>query len=103
MNAYIERVLEQTRKRNADEPEFLQTVEEVLSSLAPVVNRHPEYEEAALLERMVEPERVIEFRVVWEDDAVACRSIAATASSATAPSGRTRAGCASTRRSTFRS
>lgn len=68
MNAYIERVLEQTRKRNADEPEFLQTVEEVLSSLAPVVNRHPEYEEAALLERMVEPERVIEFRVVWEDD-----------------------------------
>lgn len=68
MNAYIERVLEQTRKRNADEPEFLQTVEEVLSSLAPVVDRHPEYEEAALLERMVEPERVIEFRVVWEDD-----------------------------------
>ena len=68
MNKYIERVLEETRAKNATEPEFLQTVEEVLTSLAPVIDQHPEYEEAALLERMVEPERVIEFRVVWEDD-----------------------------------
>ena len=68
MNAYIERVLEETKKKNAGEPEFLQTVEEVLTSLEPVINAHPEYEAAALLERMVEPERVIEFRVTWEDD-----------------------------------
>ena len=68
MNKYIERVLADTKAKNANEPEFLQTVEEVLSSLEPVINAHPEYEKAALLERMVEPERVIEFRVVWEDD-----------------------------------
>ena len=68
MNKYIERVLADTKAKNANEPEFLQTVEEVLSSLEPVINAHPEYEKAALLERMVEPERVIEFRVTWEDD-----------------------------------
>ena len=68
MNKYIEKVLEATKAKNANEPEFLQTVEEVLSSLEPVINAHPEYEKACLLERMVEPERVIEFRVTWEDD-----------------------------------
>ena len=68
MNKYIERVLAETKAKNATEPEFLQTVEEVLSSLAPVIDAHPEYEKAALLERMVEPERVVEFRVTWEDD-----------------------------------
>ena len=68
MNQYIERVLNDTKAKNANEPEFLQTVEEVLSSLEPVINAHPEYEKAALLERMVEPERTIEFRVTWEDD-----------------------------------
>ena len=68
MNKYIERVLADTRAKNANEPEFLQTVEEVLSSLEPVIDAHPEYEAAALLERMIEPERVIEFRVTWEDD-----------------------------------
>ena len=68
MNAYIERVLAETKAKNANEPEFLQTVEEVLSSLEPVINAHPEYEKACLLERMVEPERTIEFRVVWMDD-----------------------------------
>jgi len=68
MNKYIERVLEATRAKNANEPEFLQTVEEVLSSLEPVIEAHPEYEQAALLERMIEPERIIEFRVTWEDD-----------------------------------
>ena len=68
MNAYIERVLAETKAKNANEPEFLQTVEEVLSSLEPVINAHPEYEAACLLERMVEPERTIEFRVVWMDD-----------------------------------
>ena len=68
MNKYIERVLADTKAKNANEPEFLQTVEEVLTSLEPVINAHPEYEKAALLERMVEPERAIEFRVTWEDD-----------------------------------
>ena len=68
MNKYIERVLAETKAKNANEPEFLQTVEEVLTSLEPVINAHPEYEAACLLERMVEPERTIEFRVVWMDD-----------------------------------
>ncbi|MCI8422292.1 MAG: NADP-specific glutamate dehydrogenase [Lawsonibacter sp.] len=68
MNKYIERVLAETKAKNANEPEFLQTVEEVLSSLDPVIEAHPEYEKAALLERMIEPERVIEFRVTWMDD-----------------------------------
>ena len=68
MSKYIERVLEATKAKNATEPEFLQTVEEVLTSLAPVIEAHPEYEKVALLERMVEPERVIEFRVTWMDD-----------------------------------
>ncbi len=69
MNAYIEEVLAKVKKRDANEPEFLQTVEEVLSSLEVVVDKHPEYQKLALLERMVEPERVIEFRVTWVDDA----------------------------------
>ena len=68
MNKYIERVIEATKAKNSHEPEFLQTVEEVLTSLEPVINAHPEYEKACLLERMVEPERAIEFRVTWEDD-----------------------------------
>ena len=55
MNAYIERVLAETKAKNANEPEFLQTVEEVLSSIEPVIDAHPEYEKACLLERMVEP------------------------------------------------
>lgn len=56
------------KRKNANEPEFLQTVEEVLGTLAPIVDAHPEYEKVALLERMVEPERTIEFRVPWVDD-----------------------------------
>jgi glutamate dehydrogenase (NADP+) len=68
MNAYIQEVIEKVKKRDANEPEFLQTVEEVLGSLEVVIDKHPEYRKLALLERMVEPERAIEFRVVWEDD-----------------------------------
>lgn len=68
MNKYIEKVIEGVKTKNPNEKEFIQTVEEVLSSLEPVINEHPEYEKAALLERMVEPERVVEFRVPWEDD-----------------------------------
>ena len=68
MNAYLERVLNETRAKNANEPEFLQTVEEVLLSVEPLINAHPEWEDACILERMVEPERTVEFRVVWLDD-----------------------------------
>ncbi len=68
MNAYIERVIEQVKVRNAGEPEFIQTIEEVLTSLAPAIEKHPEYEAAGLLERLVEPERQIFFRVSWVDD-----------------------------------
>lgn len=68
MNKYIEKVIEGVKTKNPNEKEFIQTVEEVLSSLEPVINEHPEYEKAALLERIVEPERVVEFRVPWEDD-----------------------------------
>jgi len=68
MNAYIERVIEDVKKRNPGEPEFIQTVEEVLCSLDPVIEQHPEYEKNAILERMVEPDRSISFRVTWVDD-----------------------------------
>ena len=69
MNAYIEEVIAKVKARDAHEPLFIQTVEEVLRSLEPMVEKHPEYQENSLLERMVEPERVIEFRVPWIDDA----------------------------------
>ncbi|MCK5708256.1 MAG: NADP-specific glutamate dehydrogenase [Candidatus Aureabacteria bacterium] len=65
---YIERVMEIVTKRNAGQPEFLQAVGEVLDSLKPVIKKHPEYEEAGLLERIVEPERQILFRIPWQDD-----------------------------------
>ncbi len=68
MNAYIERVIEDVKKKNASEPEFIQTVEEVLRSLEPAIEKHPEFETNKLLERLVEPERMIQFRVVWMDD-----------------------------------
>lgn len=68
MNKYIETVIESVRQKDANEPEFIQTIEEVLSSLSPVIDAHPEYEKVRLLERMVEPERTIEFRVTWLDD-----------------------------------
>ena len=68
MNSYVERVISETKAKYPDQPEFLQTVEEVLTSLAPAFSNHPEYEANALLERLVEPEREIKFRVVWTDD-----------------------------------
>ncbi len=69
MNAYIEQVLDTVRAKHASEPEFVQTVEEVLESVAPLIEAHPEYEKVDLLGRMVEPERMFTFRVVWMDDA----------------------------------
>ena len=65
---YVERVLDSLKKQNPNEPEFHQAATEILTTLAPVVEKHPEYEEQALLERFVEPERVVLFRVPWVDD-----------------------------------
>ena len=67
-NEYLKRVYDGLAKRNANEPEFLQAVREVLESIQPVVEKHPEYEKAGLIERLVEPERIISFRVPWVDD-----------------------------------
>ena len=69
MNRYIAGVLESLRERYTYEPEFLQAAEEMLPCLENVFVRHPEFAEASLLERFVEPERVIIFRVPWVDDA----------------------------------
>ena len=68
MSKYIDSVLKDLQTRNASQPEFLQAAEEVLTTLSPVVDAHPEYQENAILERLVEPERVIMFRVPWIDD-----------------------------------
>ena len=68
MNAYLASVIENVRTKHANEPEFVQTVEEVFSSLEPVIEKHPEYEKADLLNRMVEPERMFTFRVCWMAD-----------------------------------
>ena len=66
--SYIQNVIDDVAKKHANEPEFVQTVTEVLTSLAPVIDQHPEYEKYSLLERIVEPERQITFRVTWTDD-----------------------------------
>ncbi|MBQ3136646.1 MAG: NADP-specific glutamate dehydrogenase [Clostridia bacterium] len=66
--SYVQNVIDSVAKKYPHEPEFVQTVTEVLASLEPVVEKHPEYEKAALLERMVEPERSVSFRVTWVDD-----------------------------------
>ena len=66
--SYIDRVLADLKERYKDQPEFLQTAEEVLGTLRPIVEANPKYEAASLLERLVEPERVIIFRVPWVDD-----------------------------------
>ena len=66
---YAQRVAQELSERYADQPEFIQAASEVLESISPVFDKHPEYEKAGLLERLVEPERVIMFRVPWTDDA----------------------------------
>jgi glutamate dehydrogenase (NADP+) len=66
--SYIKEVLQGVEKRNPGEPEFLQAVREVLETLEPVIKRHKKYQDARILERIVEPERQIIFRVPWQDD-----------------------------------
>ena len=69
MSDYTSRVLEQVRAKNAHEPEFLQAVQEVISTIEPVLSANKKYEDNCILERIVEPERTIIFRVPWQDDA----------------------------------
>lgn len=66
--SYVQDVLETLKKKNPDQPEFIQAVTEVLTSLEPVLEKNPKYQDAALLERIVEPERQLMFRVPWVDD-----------------------------------
>jgi len=66
---FVQETLEIVKKRNAHEPEFLQAVTEVFESIAPAVERRKDYRDAKILERIVEPERMIQFRVPWIDDA----------------------------------
>ncbi len=66
--SYVQRVFDQVKEKNQGQPEFIQAVSEVLPTLEPVFAKHPEYEKAGLLERLVEPERVVMFRVPWVDD-----------------------------------
>ncbi len=67
-NEYLLKVMETVKKRNPNEPEFHQAVSEVLESLEPVIAKHPEFEQTGLIDRIVEPERLIYFRVPWIDD-----------------------------------
>ena len=68
MSDYVKDLLAEVKAKNPAEPEFHQAVEEVVESLAIVIDRHPEYRSAKILERIIEPERVILFRVPWVDD-----------------------------------
>lgn len=68
MARIVEQYIEIAKKRNPGEPEFHQTVEEVLNSIEPVLEAHPEYVESGLIERLIEPERGVSFRIVWVDD-----------------------------------
>ena len=79
--SYVERVIEQVKAKNAEQPEFIQAVTEVLTSLEPVIEAHPEYEAAGLLERIVEPERVIMLDV-YKRQWIPCSSMSATRPSA---------------------
>ena len=65
---YVQKIIDKVIADNPGEEEFHATVKEVLTSIAPVLEKHPEYQEQAILERIVEPERVIMFRVPWVDD-----------------------------------
>ena len=68
MSNYIDNIIERVIEKNSAEPEFHQAVKEVLYSIRPVIEKHPEFEDNGILERLVEPERQIIFRVPWVDD-----------------------------------
>ena len=66
--SYVKEAFDRVKLRDPDQPEFHQAVWEVLETLEPVFEKHPEYVEAKILDRLVEPERTISFRVPWVDD-----------------------------------
>lgn len=68
MGNLVQQYIDIAKEKNPGEPEFLQTIEEVLTSIEPVLEAHPEYVEAGIIERLIEPERCIMFRVPWVDD-----------------------------------
>ena len=68
MSNAVAAFMESVSAKNPAETEFHQAVQEVVESLLPVMDRHPEFERAKILERLVEPERVLMFRVPWQDD-----------------------------------
>ncbi|MBR0131388.1 MAG: NADP-specific glutamate dehydrogenase [Firmicutes bacterium] len=68
MARIVDKYIEIAKRRNPNEPEFLQTIEEVLSSLEPVLQKHPEWVKSGMIERIIEPERMVTFRVTWVDD-----------------------------------
>ena len=67
-NAYLQKVYDKVVAKNPNEAEFQQAVYEVLESITPAIEKNPAYEKANIIERMVEPERMITFRVTWVDD-----------------------------------
>ena len=64
----VEKIMQELMRKHSGELEYLQAVKEVLTSIQDVYNQHPEFEKAKLIERLVEPERVIQFRVPWVED-----------------------------------
>jgi len=68
MSSFVDNIMAEVKAKNQAQPEFHQAVEEVVESLEPVIEKHPEYKEAKILERIIEPERVIMFRIPWIDD-----------------------------------
>ncbi len=68
MSSFVDEIMAQVREKNPDQPEFYQAVQEVMESLSLVIEKHPEYRKMKIIERIIEPERVIMFRVPWVDD-----------------------------------
>ena len=93
-------IYDEVARRNPGEDEFHQAVYEVLNSLGPVVDKHPDYVDRAVIRRLCEPERQIIFRVPWLDDSGDVQVNRGFRVESIRRSGRSKAGCASTRRST---
>lgn len=100
----LEQFLSSVQQRDPHQVEFSQAVREVMTTLWPFLEQHPQYRRSALLERLVEPERVIQFRIAWVDDTnqVQVNRGWRVQFSSVQPSAPIKAGCASTRRSIYR-
>ncbi len=68
MTDFKDKIIGLVKERDPNETEFIQAIEEIIPSFSKVLEKHPEYDEIKILERMIEPERIITFRVVWTDD-----------------------------------